>query len=58
MRFFKAVYDALKYSVLIGFVVFIFSANGVALFPLDVNTYYAYVVIFLFFLTATLAAQH
>jgi hypothetical protein len=57
MNFFKAVYDTIKYCVLIGFIVFLFAANGVAIFPLNVNSYYAYVVMFLFFLTVVLAAQ-
>jgi len=58
MVFLKALYETLKWSVLLGFVIFLLSFNGVNVFDTNVNNYGTYLIIFLFFLTAQLSATY
>lgn len=58
MVFFKSVYDTIKLSVLVAFVVFLLEASGVPVFHASVNNFGAYIVIFLFILTAVLSANY
>ncbi|GEM_PF-6809014 len=56
--FFKGLYDAAKWSVLVAFAVFLLSALGVQVFPNDVNSYSTYLVTFLFILVAILTTMY
>ncbi len=56
--FLKAVFETLKWCVLVGLAVFLLAVNGISVFPNDLNNYYSYVVLFLFFLTAVMSAMY